>query len=92
MRLLFIVEDVSTIKERGVIAIGKLADPERSGFRLGEPVEVRRRDGSVVRTAITRMPMGMLTVGSAEVLLGGISKSDVQTGDEIWFDDGGRMS
>ena len=84
MPLLFVVQDVFAIKERGVVAIGKLADPEHARFRIGDPVEVRRTDGGVVKTAIIGVPMGMAAVGMAEVLLRGVSASDVRPGDAVW--------
>src|SRR4051812_15670228 len=84
MPLLFVVEDVFEIKERGVLAIGKLADAD-SRFRIGELVQVRRRDGSVIRTAITGIPIGMMKIGGAEVFLRGMNKSDILRGDEVWL-------
>jgi len=84
MHLLFVVEAVFAIKERGVIATGKLADPDHARFYIGDPVEVHRHDGSVVHTVITGFPMGMMKVGMAEVLLRGVGKSDVKPGDEVW--------
>jgi translation elongation factor EF-Tu-like GTPase len=86
MALLFVVEDVFEIKERGVLAIGKLADPD-ARFRIGDPVQVRGQDGSVIRTEITGIPMGMMKVGRAEVLMRGIKKSDILPGDEVWLED-----
>lgn len=85
MPLLFIVEDVFEIRHRGPVAIGKLADPENYRFRIGDPIEIRCKDGSVIKSSITGIPMGMLKAGMAEVLLNGISKSDVQAGDEVWL-------
>ena len=48
---------------------------------------VRRQDGSVIKTAITGIPMGMMKIGRAEVLLRGINKTDILPGDEIWLED-----
>jgi hypothetical protein len=89
--LLFIVEDVFAIKERGVLAIGKLANAD-ARFRIDDPVQVRRQDGSVVRTAITGIPMGMMKIGMAEVLLRGLDKSDILPGDEVWLEDASEQS
>ena len=86
MPLLFVVEDVFAIKERGVLAIGKLSDPG-ARFRIGDPVQVRRQDGSVITTSITGIPMGMVKIGQAEVLLRGINKTDILPGDEVWLED-----
>ena len=85
MPLLFIVERVLAIKERGALAVGKLADPEHRRFRVGDSVEIHRRDGSVVRTVVSGIPMGMLAVGMVEVLLQGTGDADVQPGDEVWL-------
>lgn len=79
MPLLFVVEDVFAIKERGVLAIGKFANAD-ARFRIDDSVQVRHQDGSVIRTAITGIPMGMMKIGVAEVLLRGIGKSDILPG------------
>jgi translation elongation factor EF-Tu-like GTPase len=84
MPLLFIVERVLAIKERGVLATGKLADPERCRFRIGDPVEIRRQDGSIIRTVVSGIPMGMMAVGMVETVLRDVGDADVQPGDEIW--------
>src|SRR5687768_15995128 len=84
MTLLFVIEDTFAIKERGVIAVGKLGDAERARYRVGDAVEIRRQDGSVVQSVISGVPMGMLGAGKAEVLLSGLSGSDVGVGDQVW--------
>ena len=47
MPLLFIVEDVYEIMQRGPVAIGKLADPENYRFRTGDTVEIRRTEALI---------------------------------------------
>ena len=84
MALLFVIEDTFAIKERGVIAVGNLADSACARYRVGDTVEIRRRDGSVVQSVISGIPMGMLGAGKAEVLLRGLSGSDVGVGDQVW--------
>lgn len=91
MSLLFVVEDVFAIKDRGVVVIGKLANAD-TRFQINDPVHVRRQDGSVVRTAISGIPMRMMKVGMAEVLLRGIEKSDISPGDEVWIEDASEQS
>jgi translation elongation factor EF-Tu-like GTPase len=84
MPLLFVIEDVFAIKDRGVVACGKLADPECARYYVGDTVEIRRRDGSAVQAVISGIPMGMLATGMADVLLRGVSGSDVGAGDQVW--------
>jgi translation elongation factor EF-Tu-like GTPase len=84
MPLLFVVEDVFVIKERGVIAAGQLADPDRARYRIGDPVEVRHSDGSVTRAVISGIPLGMHAADKADVLLRGVGGSDVRVGDQVW--------
>jgi translation elongation factor EF-Tu-like GTPase len=84
MPLLFVIEDVFAIKGRGVIAAGKLADADGARFRIGDPVEVRRRDGSVVRTVISGMEYRDPPSATTGVLFPGVSASDLAIGDEIW--------
>ena len=74
-----------------MLAIGKLANAD-ARFRIDDPVQVRRQDGSVVRIAITGIPMGMMKFGMAEVLLRGIDKSDILPGDEVWLEDASEQS
>ena len=85
MPLLFVIEDTFAIQDRGVSAVGKLADPNCARYRIGDRVEIRRRDGSVVRAVISGISMGMLAAGKAEVLLRGLSGSDIGAGDQVWL-------
>ena len=87
MHLLFLVEDAFEIKRRGVVASGPLDDPD-ARYRIGDSVEIRRENGSVIRTIIsgyTTMPLPPR--GTAEVLLRDLSRDDVQPGDEVWIGD-----
>ena len=74
-----------------MVVIGKLANAD-ARFHINDPVQVRRQDGSVVRTAITGIPFGTMKVGMAEILLRGINKSGIQPGDEVWIDDASEQS
>lgn len=85
MHRLFVVEDVFEIKQRGIVVVGKLDDPQGARFRIGDAVEIRRRDGTAVKATISGVPMGRTKVGMGEVLLRGpVSKENVSPGDEIW--------
>ena len=85
MPLLFVVEDVFVIKERGVVATGQLADPAHARYRIGDPVEIRRRDGSVSRAVVSGIPLGGIPLpGKADLLLRGLGGSDVGVGDQVW--------
>jgi hypothetical protein len=70
-----------------VTAMGQLANPDRARYLIGDAVEIRRQDGSVVRATISGIPLGMLTAGKAEVLLRGLGGSDVNAGDQVWLSD-----
>ncbi len=85
MHRLFVVENVFEIKQRGVVVSGKLDDPQGARFHIGDTVEIRRRDGTVVETTISGIPIGLAKVGMGEVLLRGVSKADIGPDDEIWL-------
>lgn len=84
MPLLFVIEDIFAIKERGVVAVGKLFDPQTAHYRINDLVEIHRRDGSIVHAVISGTPMGRCTAGKAEVLLRGLSGLKIARGDQVW--------
>ena len=80
---LFVVDFVARVETKGLVVCGPLgADAEYP--RLGDAVEVRRRDGTRRVTAVTNRPCDP-TPGYAEVMLRGVvSKDDIAAGDEVW--------
>ena len=85
MYRLFIVDDVFEIKQRGVIAVGMLDNPQ-ARFRIGDCVEIRRTNGVSVAAEISGIPMGSARAGLGEILLKSpITKEDIGPGDEVWI-------
>jgi hypothetical protein len=91
LRLLFVVESLSTIKGRGVVLEPGLepGDP----LRVGEPIELRRPDGTVARTAARGIEYAPSIVWVGErptvvrrgVLVGpNLSLADIPVGTEVW--------
>jgi translation elongation factor EF-Tu-like GTPase len=82
MPLLFVVEDVFFIRSRGMVVAGR--PDEAARYRMHQPVEIRRRDGSVVRTAISGIEHLNPPSAMAGVLFRELTPSDVSVGDEVW--------
>ena len=87
MKLLFVIEHVFSIKDRGVLVTGEPPDSRDARYRMGDSVHIRCHSGSAVQAAITGIPFGD-AAGKAGVLLGGLSElAEVRAGDEVWVDD-----
>src|SRR4051812_2964930 len=85
---LFVVDSTVGVEEIGFIVTGKLEVPAER-LRIGDPVEVRRRDGSTLRTTITNPPLTPTFPGVAEVMLRGVTReTGIGAGDEVWSDSG----
>jgi len=81
-RLLFKVEDVFQVRDRGVVLTPGLA--ERDEYtQLGDEVELRRPDGSTVRAQIVAFELP--STGTRAILLEKIRKDDVPVGTEVWW-------
>ncbi len=80
---LFTVDFVARVESKGLVVCGPL-DAHARYPRIGDAVEVRRRDGTRRVTAVTNRPCDP-TTGYAEVMLRGVvSTDDIAAGDEVW--------
>jgi hypothetical protein len=82
----FVVEDSFCIKGRGLILVpGIVARPEER-FRIGDPIEGRRPDGTIVPSRIDGMERFTppLPDSAQPILLKNLGKDDVPVGTEIW--------
>jgi hypothetical protein len=85
MVLLCVIEHTFAIKDRGVVAIGNRTNSDLVRYRVGDPVQIRRQDGSVVASEISGIPIQTLREGEIDLLFGGLSGSDIGMGDEVWI-------
>lgn len=86
-RHLFTVEDSFTIEHRGVVILPGLALEGSDVFRVGDPLELCRPDGSLVRTHIAGLPMFSRppSLTHVPVLLSGeLKQEDVPVGTDVW--------
>jgi hypothetical protein len=86
-RLLFIVQHVVTIKGRGVALIPGIVPEEGEAFRVGDPLELRRPDGSVIKTRIGSLELldPRPRPDEATVMLPiSVTTPDVPVGTEVW--------
>ena len=88
-RLLFTVKSLFTIKGRGVVAEPGVEDYK--AVRIGDPIELRRPDGTIVQTTILGVEYSPSikwvgprpAVVRCGVLLG-LAAEDIPPGTEIW--------
>lgn len=85
MQRLFAIEDLFEIKERGVVVYGKVDDPDKKRYWIGDPVEIRRQGAVVVRTVIAGVAVMLGNSDFADLLLRDIEKVTIQSGDEVWL-------
>ena len=86
MRLLFTVEDVFTIPGRGVVLTPELVPVGREVFRNGDPLRLRRPDGSEDIVNIGGLGFAKVLNSRCQVLifLRDKSKADVPVGTGVW--------
>jgi len=86
MRLLFIVTDVMTIPNRGVVLLPELVLIEQEVFRIGDPLTLRRPDGSEEVVEIGGLEFAKVLNAPCQLLvfLRGKSRADVPIGTEVW--------
>ena len=89
-RLLFTIEDRFQIRGRGLIVVPGLAAQGDERFRIGDPLLLKRPDGSSLLWTIGGLEM-MITnpvvppeQRRVPVLLIGQNKDDVPAGTEVW--------
>jgi hypothetical protein len=89
---LYTVESVFTIEGRGPVLVGFAGD-QYGLFRIGDDVDLRRPDGSVIRARIVGIeyPPSVLFVGGPPpgpkygvVVAPPITQADVPLGTEVW--------
>lgn len=89
---LFRIEDVFTIRGRGVIVVGEWVAPEaKRHIKAGDPITVIRADGTRLRTIIRELLMMLPPSGDQIAILldPQIGRKDVAAGDEIAWDEPG---
>jgi hypothetical protein len=90
-RRVFNVADMFTIRGRGVVLLPGLTPINDERFRVGDPLLLKRPDGSELGTWIGGIEFFS---GTPEypVLLKGLTEDDVPFGTEVWSVDSGRRA
>jgi hypothetical protein len=84
-RRLFTVEDTFVIHGRGLVLAPGLIPEGNERFRVGDPVTLRRPDGSSTETRIGGLELlDPNPQRYVVILLAGITKSDIPPGTEVW--------
>ncbi len=84
-RRLFVVEDTFAIRTRGLVLVPGLVPVGAERFRSGDPIELRRPDGSALAATIGGLEM--LSPDPSRgltLLISGMAKDDVPIGTEVW--------
>jgi mannose-6-phosphate isomerase-like protein (cupin superfamily) len=82
-RLLHTVADTFPIKGRGLVIPG-ITLPSGVPLRVGDPLLLKRPDGSALSSEISGFALGGPPRDDVDILLRGLSKEDVPVGTEIW--------
>jgi hypothetical protein len=87
-RRLFVVEDAFFIKGRGLLPVPCIVPEGDERFRVGDPILLKRPDGSRLEWTIGGLEMIHCTprrqTDDIFILLKGLSKEDVPVGSEVW--------
>lgn len=84
-RRLFTVSDTFTIRGRGLVPVPGFVPVGEERFRVGDPLLLKRPDGSEVRTAIGGLELLDPNPNrDVVVLLKELTKDDVPIGTEVW--------
>jgi hypothetical protein len=89
IRCLFKVEATCLLRGRDLVLVPGIISEGEERFRVGDPVILRRPDGSSVEAKISTLefpnpnPRHTIPIGIA-----GLTKSDVPIGTEVWSVDG----
>jgi hypothetical protein len=85
-RCLFTVEDSFSIEGHGLTLVPGIVPQGEERFRVGDPVLLKRPDGSEMRWQIGGLEM--ICCGSPRhdvaTLLFGLTKADIPIGTEVW--------
>jgi hypothetical protein len=92
-RCLFIVTDTFLIRGRGIVLIPGIVPIGQERFHVGDPVRLKRPDGSDVRRVISGIELPYLNPsGGASILVKDLTKEDVPIGTEVWSVDDGAVN
>jgi hypothetical protein len=85
-RLLFVVEGAFLIRGRGLLVLPGITPSEDERYSRGDPILLRRPDGSAKLWRIGQIELMMTPVPRAEVpiVLEGLGSDDVPVGTEVW--------
>lgn len=85
-RVVLTVEDSFAIDGRGVVLLPGLEPIGDEVFRAGDPIRIRRPDGTDLDTTMHGVEFLTSTAGSSLVILlpRDVAKSDVPIGSEVW--------
>jgi hypothetical protein len=87
-RRLFIVEDTFSIKGRGLVPVPGILPEGEERFRVGDPILLRRPDGSCLEWRIGGIEMILCSPPKPRhdvvILLKNLGKDDLPIGSEVW--------
>jgi len=84
-RLLFVVEDTFAIKSRGLVLVPGILPEGSERFRVGDPILLRKPDGSAVETRIGGLELLCPNPRhDVVIMLKELTKADVPIGTEVW--------
>jgi hypothetical protein len=84
-RRLFIVEDTFFITGHGLVPVPGIVPIDGERFRVGDPLLLKRPDGSELRTTIGGLEiLSPNPTNQVVVVLKGLTKEDVPVGTEFW--------
>lgn len=87
-RCLFVVENTFFIRGRGLVPFPGIVPQGDERFYIGDPISLRRPDGSCLDWAISGIEMINCTPprrhNEVVIVLHGLSKDDVPIGTEVW--------
>jgi hypothetical protein len=88
-RKLFTVEDTFLIQGRGLVLVPGIVPQGDERFRVGDPVLLKRPDGSTLTWKIGGLEIisGARRSGDVPILLVGLDKKDLPIGTEVWSGD-----
>ncbi|MCA9217989.1 MAG: hypothetical protein KDB27_33190 [Planctomycetales bacterium] len=85
-RVLLTVEDSFVVEGQGVVLLPKLEPIGDEVFRAGDPIQIRRPDGTVFQTRMHGVEYLTTSTESFLVILlpKNVAQSEVPVGSEVW--------
>lgn len=85
-RVLLTIEETFTVEGRGVVLLPRLEPIDEERFAAGDPVRIRRPDGTDLNTVMQGVEFLTTTDDSFLVILlpKHIEQSDVPVGSDVW--------